>query len=215
MRLSVAFIILIIAGVFVALKGIFGTFPDNWEWVGIVLAGVGLAMAIPSMFQMMYGRPKLKVVFENGVRGAERFLPVHISNPPTRGKLLKALGVRRDAIQSITAQFRISELGSGNIVINSRQSRIYSDDDPDDKGRFRTMLPPTYSVAGCVMVASWNSEFSKAIIPPDRLRPEFCSIPEGTYRVQIIFMVDGEKQAKYRQFTAGKKADDLTWIPAK
>ncbi len=212
MRLSFAIVLIIVGAIFFALRGLFGTFPDNWEWAGIVLAGVGLAMAVPSIFQMFWGRPALKVKFENGIKEAERFLPVYLSNPPIKNKFLKTLGVRRGTIQSITAQFRISELGSNTIVITSRQGRLYSDDDPDDKGRLRITLPPTFSVAACIMVVSWDLKCGKAIIPPDRLRNEIVSIPEGAYRVQIIFMVDGEKQEESRQFIIGKKPDDLTWV---
>jgi len=204
MGFSVAIVLIALSVILFALKGVFGIFPDNWEWVGIVLGGGGLAMAIPSIFQMLWGRPILKVVFENGVEESKRFLPVYLSNPPIKNRFLRTLGVRRETIQSITAQFRISELGSGKIVINSRQARIYSDDDPDDKGRFRTILPPTYSIAGCIMVASWVDKSREVVIPPDRLRKQLESIPEGTYLVQILFMVEGEKQEESRQFIVGK-----------
>jgi hypothetical protein len=211
MLFSIAIILIILGILFFALGGFFGRFPDNWEWVGIVLAGVGLAMATPSIFQMLWGRPTIKMQFENGVKEVDRFLPVYLSNPPIKNKILKKLGVRRETIQSLTAQFRISELGSGRVIIPSRQARIYSDEDPDDKGRFRTTLPPTFSVAASIMVVLWDVKKDKAIVLPDRLR-EVSSLPEGAYLVHIIFLVDGDPISVSRQFIIGKKADDLTWV---
>lgn len=211
MWFSIAIILIILGILFFALGGFFGRFPDNWEWVGIALAGAGLAMATPYILQMLWGRPTIKMQFENGVKEVDRFLLVYLSNPPIKNKLLRKLGVRRETIQSLTAQFRISELGSGRVIIPSRQARIYSDDDPDDKGRFRTTLPPTFSVAASIMVVLWDVKKSQAVVLPDRLR-EASVLTEGAYRVHIIFMVDGDPKSVSRQFIIGKKADDLTWV---
>jgi len=211
MWFSSAIIFIILGILFFALSGLLGRFPDNWEWVGVVLAGVGLTMATPSILQMLLGRPKIKMQFENGVKEVDRFLLVYLSNPPIKNKLLRKLGIRRETIQSLTAQFRISELGSRKVIIPSRQARIYSDDDPDDKGRFRTTLPPTFSVAASIMVVFWDVEKDKAIVLPDRLR-EASALPEGAYQVHIIFLVDGDPISVSHQFIIGKKADDLTWV---
>jgi hypothetical protein len=211
MGLSIPIILIILVILLFAFEGFFGRFPNNWEWVGIVLAGAGLAVATPSILQRLWGRPKIKIEFENGVKEMDRFLPVYLSNPPIKNKFLKRLGVRRETVQSLTAAFRISELGSGKIIIPSRQARIYSDDDPDDKGRFRTTLPPTFSVAASIMVVLWDAKKSQAVVLPDRLR-EASALPEGAYRVRIIFSIDGDPIPVSRQFIIGKKADDLTWV---
>ena len=140
-------IVFIILGILVlSLRGFFGAFPDNWEWVGIVLAGVGLAIATPSIFQMIWGHPKLKWRFENG--------------------------------------------------------------------RFRVALPPTFSVAACIMVVLWDAKGNKAIVLPDRLR-EASELAAGSYQVQIILSIDGEPIIVSRQFIVGKKADDFSWINPK
>jgi len=59
MVLLLALILIILGFLVLALRGFFGIFPDNWEWVGIVLAGVGLIMGVPNILQMALGRPKL------------------------------------------------------------------------------------------------------------------------------------------------------------
>jgi len=47
--LSIVIILFALAMLIVAFVGVFGRFPDNWEWVGIVLAGWGIAMGAPSV----------------------------------------------------------------------------------------------------------------------------------------------------------------------
>lgn len=211
MWISVTFVLIALVILLLAFVDVFGRFPDNWEWVGIVLAGVGLAMASPSILRMFWGRPLVKTRFENGVEEAERFLPVYLENPPVKNRILRKLGVRRDTVQSLTVQFRISEVGSGKIVIPIRQARIYSDDDATDEGRNRIALPPTFSVAASVMIVQWNAQKNKALIPPDRLREEFA-LGAGHYQVDIILSVDGDPMLVSRQFVVGQKADDLSWI---
>ena len=214
MWFTVAIIFIVLGVLFLALRGSFGDFPSNWEWVGIVLAGVGLAMATPSIFQMLWGRSILRTQFENGIEGESRFLPIYLENPPIRSRILRKLGVKRDTIQSLTVQFRISEAGSGKIVVPIRQARIYSDDDPTDRGRNRISLPATYSVAASVIIVRWDTQKDKAFIPPDRLREEL-PLESGQYRVHVIFLVDGDPKISSRQFVIGEKADDLTWIKPK
>lgn len=211
MWLSILIALIALVILFLAFLGIFGRFPDNWEWVGIVLAGVGLTMATPSILQLLWGRPVLRTRFENGVQEIERFLPIYLENPPVKNRLMRRLGVRRDTIQSLTVQFRIIEAGSGKIIIPIRQARIYSDDDPTDMGRDRISLPPTFSVAASVMIVRWDTQKNKALIPPDRLRTEY-PLDAGQYRVDVSLIVDGDPIIVSRQFVVGQKADDLSWI---
>ncbi len=214
MWLSIIVALIALVILFLAFLGVFGRFPDNWEWAGFVLAGIGIAMAVPSIFQSLWGRPFLRTRFENGVDKANRFLPVYLDNPPVRNRILKRLGIRRDTIQSLTIHFQIKEAGSGKIIVPIRQARIYSDDDPNDMGRDRIALPPTFSVAASVMIVRWDIQKKKALIPPDRLRTEY-PLDSGRYIVDISLIVDGDPTIVSRQFVVGQKADDLSWIKTK
>jgi len=49
-KVLVVLVIVVLAILCLAFIGILGRFPDEWEWVGIVLAGVALAMATPIIF---------------------------------------------------------------------------------------------------------------------------------------------------------------------
>jgi hypothetical protein len=211
MAFYIAILLIVLACLVFALRGVFGDFPARWEWVGMVLAGVGILMGSPTIFQMIWGRPGLSAEFENDAQGEARSLVVFLKNPPVRG-LAKMLGVRRDAVQSLTASLRISEVGSGKIIIPVRQAMIYSDNDETDNGRQRTTLPPTYSVGASIMVAMWDIHDQRVIVPPSRTHPE-TALSEGYYEAAILFFVDGEHQEMTRRFTVGQGADDLKWCP--
>lgn len=203
-------IIVVLAVICLAFIGIFGRFPDEWEWVGIVLAGFGLAMATPSIFQMFWGRAVVELQFEVYPENSERALAIFFKNPTVKSRILRMLGVKREVVQSLTAEIRISDVGSNTIIVPIRQARIYSDDDPSDSGNNRIVLPPTYSVGASIMVAHWDNQQKRAIIPPDR-RKQPLPLGEGCYRADIIIIVDGDPRIISRQFVVGKEADDLIW----
>lgn len=108
---AIAFIILGIS--LIALAGFFGRFPDNWEWIGIVLAGVGLVMAVPSAMQMTYGRSLITLRF--GIEDKEKacFYHCEVYNMPIKNRLLRKLGVRKEAAQDVVAMFEIRERVTG------------------------------------------------------------------------------------------------------
>lgn len=215
MLLLLAIIFVVLGLLVFALRGFFGVFPDSWEWAGIVLAGVGLAMGVPSILQMVMGRPKLLFDFDRVVKDKERSLAIFLKNPQLGQKSVwRKLGLKRDTIESLTVSFRIMEGGTGRIAVPIMHSRIYSYDDPTDVGKNRIALPPTLSFETCVMIAMWDESKKKAIIPGDRIRTSE-EISNGVYQIEVIFAVDGEPQKEFRQFIVGNTADELAWIKPK
>ena len=210
-KVLVALVIIVVLAILsLAFIGIFGRYPDEWEWVGIVLAGVAITMATPSIFQMFWGRACIETEFEVSARGSERSLLIFLRNPPVQNRIMRILGVKRETVQSLTAEIRISEFGSKKIIVPIRHARLFSDEDTSDKGSNRIVLPPTYTVAASIMVAMWDNKNKKAVILGDRLRQPLL-LDEGYYYAQIIIFVDGEPKEFSRQFVIGKNADDLIW----
>ena len=207
----IAIMVIILVGLVFALRGVFGEDPAKWESVGMVLAGVGILMAAPTLFDKIWGSPKLSAEFENDAQGEGRSLVVFLKNLPVTG-LVKVLGVRRETIASLVASLRVSEVGSGRIIIPVLQARIYSDSDVTDSGRDRTTLPPTYSVGAGIVVATWDIQNKRVVVPPSRTHPETV-LPEGYYEAQILFFVNGDKIEHSRRFRVGPAADDLRWSP--
>lgn len=177
----------------------------------LVIGILALLVGLLTVLRMIWGRPRLNLRFEREAEELERFLAVHIENLPINSRLLKKMGIKRDTIQSLTVQFQLFEVGSGKKIIPIHQARIFSDDDPTEMGRWRISLPPTFSVAACIMVAKWDTTKNKATILPDRAREE-QELEPGQYRIDFNFSVDGEPYIISRQFVTGKKADDLNWV---
>src|SRR3972149_5535864 len=101
MGFSFLIILSALAILVLAFVGVFGRFPDNWEWVGIVLAGGGLAIGAPSVLQMIIGRPKLIRDYDRVIKNQERALAIFLKNPPLDDRSIwRKLGVRRDTIAS-------------------------------------------------------------------------------------------------------------------
>lgn len=183
------------------------------QWVDIVLSFIAFGIAIvalPTIFQMFWGRPTLEVEFTRATKDQQRMLGVFVRNPPVKFKPLKRLGIRRDSIQSLTASFQISEAGSGTVVASIREALFYTDEELEPVPRERISLPPTFSVATSFPVAMWMNDGKDVVVAPDRLR-DVLSLQPGLYRAKITIMVDGEPSRYERKFVVGAKADDLVW----
>ncbi|HUX49068.1 MAG TPA: hypothetical protein VMV76_07965 [Dehalococcoidia bacterium] len=200
-----------------ALGGIWGVMPEGWEWVGGLFAIVGVIMEIPGLLQMTIGRAKLIAEFEKIVEREKRSLALFMKNPQLgdasigKKSIWRRIGVKRESVESLIVSFQIREVGSGKVVIPIMQARIYSDADSSEEGSWRIRVPPTLSYETSVMVAMWNESKRVAVVPGDRLKGE-VELPKGAYRIEVIFVVDGEPQKRFREFIVGDSADELSWV---
>ena len=166
----------------------------------------------PSVLQMLLGRPQLLTNYDKLVHGQKRGLLIFLKNPPLGKSFWRRLGVRRDTIASLSASFCITEVGTNKVMTKPlMHARIYSDDDPTETGSWRIALPPTLHWSTNIMIAMWDDTKKKAITPPDRLRNPL-ELSSGTYRLEVIFLVEGQPRKEFRRFVVGVNADDLVWI---
>ena len=186
------------------------------QWLDILLTFVGFPLAVLGVLtvpHMIWGRSRLITEYQTVADGEDRSLIVFLQNPPVERRILKRIGVHRDAIQSLAVKFRIAEAGSGTILDPMRDACLRSDDGTpdDDRGSYRIVLPPTFSAGASFTIALWNKDTSRADIPPDRLRPAI-GLADGLYRAEIIYTIDGENWGEYCEFKVGHKGDDLMWV---
>ena len=213
-----AFIFILFGFLALVLGGVVWTvIPPEWQFVGAVLTAVGIVMGIPVLLQMTIGRAKLMVEFDKIVEQEKRSLAIFMKNPQlgdvSTGKktIWRRIGVKRESIESLIVSFRITEVGTGKVVIPIMQARVYSDADPSEKGIWRVTVAPTLSFETTIMVAMWNEGKKVVIVPGDRLRGE-VELPKGIYRIDAAFVVDGEAEMEFREFIVGDSADELTWV---
>lgn len=123
MAFLLAFVFVVLGLSVLALGGIWGVSPARWQWVAIILAGMGIMVGTPSLFQMLMGRAKLVVDFDKIVEQQKRSLAIFLKNPQLgdgaigKKSIWRKLGVKREAIESLIVSFRISEVGTGKVVI--------------------------------------------------------------------------------------------------
>ena len=213
MVVSSAVTLAILAVVVLAFRGVFGEFPDSWEWVGVVMASLSLIVGSHPLAQAIWGRPNVQVELEEYAEGTGRSLMVFIRNVPVDGKVPRMLGVKREAVKSLAVQYQIREYGSNKVVVPIGLARIHSDDDTTGPGQGRISLPPTFSVGASVMMALWDPDSNLAVLPPRPSTNEAYGLSQGLYVADIVLIVDGEPSPirKMRQFKVGYKADDLHW----
>jgi hypothetical protein len=218
MTFLLAFVFILLGFLALVLGGVvWSVLPKESQWVGVILTGVGIIMGVPVLLQMTIGRAKLIVEFEKIVEEQKRSLAIFMKNPQLgdvsigKKSIWRKIGVKRETIESLIVSFRISEVGTGKVVVPIMQARIYSDADSSEEGSWRVTVPPTLSFETTVMVAMWNESKIVAMVPGDRLRAQ-VELSKGIYRIDAIFVVDGEPQKRFREFVVGNTADELTWV---
>ena len=93
--------------------------PDWMQWTVVVLAVIafGLAvMALPTAFQMWWGKPSLEIKLDRERLNAGVGLFCEITNKPIERQFLRWLGVYRAAAYGMRAIATVSKVGSGEIV---------------------------------------------------------------------------------------------------
>ena len=183
-------------------------------WIGFAIGLVAFVLAVLAMAQMLWRRAQLHTEYSTVADGEDRSLVIHLKNPPVSRKVLKRIGVRRLAVQSLESYFSIREAGSGAVLDAIRHARFRAGDDPSDADDYyqnRIVLPPTYSVGASMMIAIWDKDNAKAVIVPDRLRSAMA-LSAGLYNVEIIYMIDGEGVRESHAFKVGERGDDLMWV---
>ena len=93
--------------------------PDWMQWTDVVLSVIafGLAvMALPTAFQMWWGKPSLEIKLDRSQSDAGVGLICEITNKPIERQFLRWLGVFRKAAHGMCATATFSKVGSGEIV---------------------------------------------------------------------------------------------------
>ena len=100
-----------------------------------ILAVLAFLIALPPFANMFFGGPSINLRFERTVENGVHFLPVYVENRPVTNWLLRLLRVRRSTVQGLSASFRITEAGTGKILIPIRQAYLVTDAEGEMKNR--------------------------------------------------------------------------------
>lgn len=92
--------------------------------LGLVIGGIALVMATPTLAQMFWGRPKIEIEFCDDVLEGVRFLECRVTNSPVTKRVLQFLGVHRDTAVDVWGMWEISEFGTGRVVLPRTTSKF-------------------------------------------------------------------------------------------
>ena len=180
-----------------------------------ILAVLAFLLALPPFANMFFGGPSINLRFERTVENGVHFLPIYVENRPVKNWLLRLLRVRRSTVQGLSASFRITEAGTGKILIPIRQAYLVTDAEGVMKNRIT--LPPTYSVGATMLMVTWDlgeddAEDVKGVVLVPGSTSSKYPLSQGIYHAAIVVMVDGEPWATSRRFVVGENPEALNWV---
>jgi hypothetical protein len=161
--------------------------------IGVIALVVGI-MAIPTILQMFYGRPKLAFEADDFTGPEGRILLIKITNQPVKNRFLRFVGVEREA-GDLMGFFDIQELGTGRILIRSVTGLLNCA--PLLTVGLTARALPNFSV-GLVVISTREGRASIVDARPERVMPietghyvAHIAITRGqyTYRIDQNFRV--------------------------
>jgi hypothetical protein len=169
--------------------------------IGLVALVVGI-MAIPTICQMFFGRPRLTFEAVEFTGDSGRCLLIEIKNQPTKNKLLRWMRVERDTGQ-VHAWFSIREQGTGKVIADVVPARLVCVD-TQEQGLLVRALPD-----GLVGVQIVHTRRGDAHIIDGRSDDRLQPISEGNY-VMDVSIVCGEQDHRISHAFRIRKVDHET-----
>jgi hypothetical protein len=171
---------------------------------GVVIGLPALAMAVSPFCQMIWGRPKLAIKFVEFTGTEGKDLICSIVNIPIKNKILKWIGVRREA-GDLYVSFDIIEEGSNRLLFGSIPGVI--NDAAARKlalvSRARPNFPSVVSVILC--------RNSKTIVHDPR-GPKLIAINPGYYRARVLIACDDDSQIADKSMKIDNDMVKTNWI---
>ena len=93
-----------------------------------VIALVLAIIALPTVFQMVWGRPNVDVIFTDSKdkRNQRKYLHCQIVNLPLENRLLQRFGVYRRPIDDVHAFFSVEDIKTHKMVVTDIMASIYT-----------------------------------------------------------------------------------------
>lgn len=177
---------------------------DHWlAIIGVVLGVGAIIMAVPPLFQMLFGRARL--IFEahdfTGTDG--RILVLAIKNPPVRNRFLRSLGVERETGKVISF-FDIQELGTGRIIAQGVRGQMQTVHLRELGLEGQSM--PGFTV-GITVLATRNGQASIISGHPEEIR----DLPPGHYVARISVFRGQDIYRMDQRFRVGTIDHETVW----
>lgn len=158
---------------------------------------------LPTIFQMIWGRPKLVIGF--GVRELDgsRVLQYELLNPVIKNRFLRWLGVRRMAAEDIITYFSIEDYNNQRLVFAGKVPDILKYN--GTSGAQRISLPTSFFPALIPIVLALDE--AKAI----KVFEEDIILQQGKYCAIIVATMEGKKSTKRGNFVVSETHPFIYW----
>ena len=184
-----------------------------WDWgialgiAGLVIGVPALIMAVPPFFQMLWGRPRLDISFDEHTNEDGKQLIVSIKNRHTENRFLRGIGVERE-IGNVLGFFDIQEQRT-NKFIKQHLSAYVSCPPTREMGLLVRALPLFH--VGLHLV---HARDDKCWIIDGRTveNSEFEELPRGDYLARVTVVCGEQVHNRARAFRVGKSQHETFWI---
>ena len=173
-----------------------------------IFALVVAIMALPTLFQMIWGRPDIELIFWESIdeRAQRKYLRCRIVNRPIKNCLLQKIGVYRRPSDDVHVLFSVRDTKTSKMVVTGIHAAIYT----TQIGKLMpsVSLPASTIPAMINLVEAKDDAYTKTIAPYEAKN---IQLPVGEY-CAIIRIRTSEKEKEYhRNFYVGNKQQDLRW----
>lgn len=179
-----------------------------WDWVGIIMGVIGVVafvMALQPFLQFCFGRPKLKVEFNTLDDEPGRLLYCGLSSPEV-SRVLRKMGIRRDAIQGLTVLASIVDARTKKMMKRETFARLI---DPEAKNRNVVDIVSSES-----MVMVWVAAMKKGdtrVLAVLRGDEDEIKLPPSEYLCNLSIKSASVNREVGQKFMVGSQQHELYW----
>ncbi|MGO9786668.1 MAG: hypothetical protein ACLPL5_07665 [Stellaceae bacterium] len=172
--------------------------------ISVVALGLGL-MALPTVFQMFFGRPKLDLGEDEYTGPDGKSLFITVKNRPIKNRFLKFIRVVRE-VGDVSAFFDIQQQGSNLFVAKDISGSLHNSALRESGLMVRAFPGRTI---GLTVI---HFEKGTAYVVDARAQGGFKELPEGDYVVNAVIFC-GEQIYKIKKLLkVGKEAHLTFWV---
>lgn len=164
-------------------------------------------MALPTVFQMLWGGPSLQVNLDDCQVENNKALRCLIINKPVQNRFLSFMGVVRQPTE-ILGQLKVSESGSGKIIEGSIRMYLVTEKEKGKQVTLASFRPASLLVAihkqgGVSLLTDITEQLDSALNVP---------LERGRYKVTGTIFHSHDRKLKFvGEFLVGGTISDFYW----
>jgi hypothetical protein len=187
----------------------FNPFPWELDLIALILGIIGTVLglvALPTVFQMFWGRPNITIDFDSrdfGERHAE-VLRCRVFNSPVSGRLLRKMGITR-SVAHIFVTFTVREVGTNRPIIEN----VLTTKQIQEGAHSTITLQPSLMPKVFPLVTIESGGESGFVLREGSKRDSDLEV--GIYKAIVSVSAAEKNFQASRQFTIGRSLEECYW----